>query len=124
MFSSLHVELLLEWNVVVRVAGITRAKNQSLIMARKESVYFVYILECSDKSLYTGITNNIERRFIAHKNGKGGHYTRGRRVVKFVYTETHPNRSSASKREAEIKSWKRKDKLALAAKTNRVSENI
>ncbi len=76
-------------------------------------MYFVYILECGDGSLYTGITNNLERRFAAHQNGKGGHYTRGRQVVKFLYTEEHPNRSSASKREAEIKSWHREDKLAL-----------
>jgi len=76
-------------------------------------VYFVYILECDDGSLYTGITNNLERRLEAHQSGKGGRYTRGRNVVKFVYTEEQPNRSSASKREAEIKSWRREDKLAL-----------
>lgn len=73
----------------------------------------VYILECADKSLYTGITNDIQRRFAEHRRGAGGHYTRSRRVVKIVYTEAHPDRSSALKREAYIKSWKRAQKMRL-----------
>jgi len=76
-------------------------------------MYLVYILECGDRSLYTGITTDVKRRFEQHKNGEGGHYTSARRVVKVVYTERHPDRSSASKREAEIKSWRRKKKLDL-----------
>ncbi|MEK7505518.1 MAG: GIY-YIG nuclease family protein [Patescibacteria group bacterium] len=75
--------------------------------------YFVYILECADKSLYTGITTDIKRRFTEHKNGEGGRYTRSRGVEKIIYTEKHPDRSSASKREAEIKSWRREKKLSL-----------
>lgn len=76
-------------------------------------MYFVYILECGDGSLYTGITNDLNKRLIAHQSGKGGRYTRGRQVIGFVYTERHPNRSVASKREAEIKSWRKEEKLAL-----------
>lgn len=76
-------------------------------------MYFVYILECGDGSLYTGITTDLGRRLAAHQSGKGGRYTRARKVVKFVYMEEHPNRSSASKREAEIKSWKKGRKLGL-----------
>lgn len=76
-------------------------------------MYFVYILECKDKTLYTGITTDLKRRFEQHKNKKGGHYTRAKGVAKIVFTEAHPNRSSASKREAEIKSWKRGKKLGL-----------
>ena len=76
-------------------------------------MYFVYILECGDGSLYTGITTDLERRFAAHQKGQGGHYTRSRQVVKFVYTEEHPNRSEASKREAEIKKWRKERKLEL-----------
>ena len=76
-------------------------------------MYFVYILECGDGSLYTGITNDLERRFAAHQKGLGGHYTRGRQVVKFVYTEEHPNRSEATKREAEIKKLRKERKLEL-----------
>ncbi len=76
-------------------------------------MYFVYIIECADKSLYTGITTDLKRRFIEHQTGKGGHYTRSRKVVRFVFTEEHLNRSSALKREAEIKSLKKKQKLEL-----------
>lgn len=76
-------------------------------------MYFVYILECKDGSLYTGITTDVKRRFDEHKRGIGGHYTRAKGVVKVVYTEKHPDRSSASKREAEIKGWPREKKLAL-----------
>lgn len=75
--------------------------------------YVVYLMECSDRSIYTGITTDLSRRFLEHKNGTGGHYTRAKRVVKILYSEKHPNRSSALKREAEIKRWKRKKKLAL-----------
>ncbi|MEK7564839.1 MAG: GIY-YIG nuclease family protein [Patescibacteria group bacterium] len=76
-------------------------------------MYFVYIIECKDKSLYTGITTDIERRFREHKNGMGGSYTRAKKVIKIVYKEKHPNRSSALKCEAEIKSWNRTKKLNL-----------
>jgi putative endonuclease len=76
-------------------------------------MYHLYIIECSDKSLYTGITTDLKRRFEEHKNKKGGHYTSSKTVVKIVYTEEHPDRSSALKREAEIKSWKKEKKLEL-----------
>jgi putative endonuclease len=79
-------------------------------------MYFVYIIECKDKSLYTGITNNLERRFHQHKSGTGGHYTSPKQVSKIVYTEEHPDRSSALKRETEIKSWPRDRKLELIKK--------
>jgi putative endonuclease len=76
-------------------------------------MYFVYLLKCGDNSLYAGITNDLDRRFTEHKNGNGGHYTRAHGAVKMVYTEQHLDRSSALKREAEIKSWSRKKKLGL-----------
>ena len=82
-------------------------------------MYLVYILQCGDKSLYTGITTDLKRRFAEHKAGEGGHYTSSRRAVKIVYTEQHPDRSSASKREAEIKSWHREKKLNLIKSGNR-----
>jgi putative endonuclease len=78
--------------------------------------YFVYILRCKDKSLYTGITNDLKRRFEEHKNGKGGHYTRSRQVLCIVYSEECKDRSSALKREAEIKRWSRGKKLAFIKK--------
>lgn len=74
-------------------------------------MYFVYVIECKDKTLYTGITTDIERRFKEHSLGKGGAYTRAKKVVMILYTEQFTNRSEASKREAEIKSWRREKKL-------------
>ncbi len=76
-------------------------------------MYFVYLLKCKDGSLYTGITTDVKRRFREHKKGVGGRYTRAKEAVKVVYTEKYPNRSIASKRESEIKSWRRERKLAL-----------
>lgn len=66
--------------------------------------YYVYILECADKTLYTGIATDIERRVEEHNSSdKGARYTRARRPVALVYSEAFPDRSSASKREYEIK---------------------
>ncbi|MHB8131932.1 MAG: GIY-YIG nuclease family protein [Mobilitalea sp.] len=76
--------------------------------------YYVYILECSDKTLYTGWTNNIEKRIEEHNNGRNGaKYTRGRRPAKVVYVETCPSLSDALKRESLIKQLSRKQKLSL-----------
>ncbi|MDO8515918.1 MAG: GIY-YIG nuclease family protein [bacterium] len=77
------------------------------------SAYYVYILRCTDKSLYTGITTDLKRRLEEHKNKKGGGYTRAHAAEKFVYTEKFPDRSKALKREAEIKSWDRNQKMGL-----------
>ncbi len=76
-------------------------------------MYFVYILKCADQSLYTGISTDVTRRFSEHKNGKGGHYTKSKGALKLLYVEGCKDRSSALKREAEIKSWTRKKKLEL-----------
>jgi len=76
-------------------------------------MYHVYIIECKNGSLYTGITTDIARRFKQHSAGAGGKYTRSQKVMRVVYTEPHPDRSAASKREAEIKSWPREKKLNL-----------
>ena len=76
-------------------------------------MYYVYIIECKDSSFYTGITTDIQRRFKEHKDGKGGAYTRSRKVKKVLYTEQFKTRSEALKREAQIKGWNRDRKLAL-----------
>jgi putative endonuclease len=76
-------------------------------------MYFVYILECGDGSLYTGITTDVKRRFAEHKSGAGGHFTRAKGAKRIVYTEEQPSRSAAQKREAEIKKLTREQKLAL-----------
>ncbi|MEW6087131.1 MAG: GIY-YIG nuclease family protein [bacterium] len=75
-------------------------------------MWFVYILECKNKSLYTGVTNNIERRFKEHLNKKA-HYTSYNAPVKLAYKETYQTRSKALKREAQIKRWTRRKKIAL-----------
>ncbi len=63
--------------------------------------------------MYAGITTDVQRRFEEHKNGKGGHYTRSHKPVKILYTELHRSRSSALKRESEIKNLNREQKLSL-----------
>lgn len=76
--------------------------------------WFVYILECSDKTLYTGITTDIEKRLAQHNDGNdGAKYTRVRRPVKCVYSESKKNRSEASKREYVIKKLTRAEKFKL-----------
>ena len=66
--------------------------------------WFVYMLRCRDNSVYTGITNNLNKRIEAHMSGNGSKYLRGRLPVKLIYKENFLNRSDASKREIEIKS--------------------
>lgn len=75
--------------------------------------WFVYILECADRTLYTGITNNLEKRIKAHTDGKGAKYTRGRGPLILRYTENHPTKGFALQREAVIKSLGRTQKLKL-----------
>jgi putative endonuclease len=76
--------------------------------------YFVYIVLCSDNTLYTGISTDIVRRMNEHNNSKrGSKYTRSRRPVKLVYVEECLDKSSALKRELSIKKLSRKNKLKL-----------
>jgi putative endonuclease len=76
-------------------------------------MYFVYLIKCKDGTIYTGITTDVKRRFQEHKDSRGGRYTNSRKVVKILYTEAHKNRSSALRREAQIKRWRREKKLNL-----------
>ncbi len=77
-------------------------------------MYFTYILECADTSLYVGCTNNLERRLVQHNESKqGAHYTKIRRPVVLKYTETFPTLGEARAREAELKRLSRAKKLAL-----------
>jgi predicted GIY-YIG superfamily endonuclease len=73
----------------------------------------VYILECADSSLYTGITKDLQSRLACHNDGSGAKYTRGRLPVRAVYTENVADRSSALQRELEIKGLSRTAKLDL-----------
>ena len=74
-------------------------------------MWIVYILQCIDKSYYTGITNNLKKRILEHKNGKGGRYTRSHKVIRLVYQEGLLTHSQALKREIEIKKWSREKKI-------------
>ncbi|MCB1531072.1 MAG: GIY-YIG nuclease family protein [Rhodospirillales bacterium] len=73
----------------------------------------VYILECGDGSLYTGITNDLSARLEAHESGKGAKYTKGRGPFTLLYYEECGDRSRASKRERVIKGLKREEKMEL-----------
>lgn len=77
--------------------------------------WFCYLLECADGTLYTGISNDLDKRLAAHNGGSASKYTRSRLPVKMVYAEPHADRASASRREAALKKMSRAAKLALAA---------
>lgn len=83
------------------------------------SLYFAYILECIDGSLYTGITTDLTRRLREHQKGTGGAYTRAHGALRLRYSKEFPNRSEASKAEAAIKKLTREEKLFLCD-TNRM----
>ena len=75
--------------------------------------WLVYILKCGDNSLYTGITKNIEKRLLAHEEGRGAKYTKGRGPFTIVYKKKFKSRSEATIRETEIKKLNSKEKNKL-----------
>ncbi|WP_353427018.1 GIY-YIG nuclease family protein [Polynucleobacter sp. MWH-UH19D] len=79
----------------------------------------VYLLECSDGTYYAGITNRLEHRINAHNLGQGARYTRSRGPVKLLATQEHPDRSTASKAEAQLKRLARSEKLAFFASADK-----
>lgn len=79
---------------------------------------YVYIVECSDHTLYTGWTNNLDNRINTHNAGKGAKYTRARLPVSLVYYEICNNRSDAMRREYQIKQMSRSEKLELIRRYN------
>lgn len=80
-------------------------------------MWYLYILQCGDGSLYTGITTDVEKRLEAHRSGKGAKYTRGRSPLEVKYREACGTHSDALKRELEVKHLSREEKLALIGKT-------
>ncbi|WP_396610968.1 GIY-YIG nuclease family protein [Haloferax sp. S1W] len=76
-------------------------------------MHFVYVLRCSDDSLYTGYTTDVERRVAEHDAGEGAKYTRGRTPVELVHVESYDSKSAAMSREYEIKQLSRRQKLDL-----------
>jgi len=76
-------------------------------------MWFVYILLCADKSLYTGISPDPQKRFEEHKAGRGGKYTRSHKPIRIVYLEEFATKSEALKRELEIKRWPKDKKVDI-----------
>jgi len=74
-------------------------------------MYYLYILLCNNKTLYTGITNDLEKRMQTHKLGKGSKYVRAHLPFKLIYSEEIASKSLALKREFEIKNWSRVKKI-------------
>lgn len=77
--------------------------------------WFVYLIECADGSIYTGITVDVNARYAAHSNGTGARYTRSHPPVKLLGCATHPDRASASKAEYRIKQLSAQEKRQFAA---------
>ena len=86
------------------------------MIEKMEKQWVLYILECKDGTLYTGITDDLERRLAAHRTGKGAKYTRGRGPLTLRYTEICEDHSHALRREYAVKQLKRAEKLALINK--------
>lgn len=76
-------------------------------------MFYIYLLECKDGSIYTGFTTDLKRRFNEHCSGRGGSYTRSKGAKRILYFEQFESRSSALKREAEIKGWRKNEKIRL-----------
>lgn len=82
-----------------------------------EPTQYVYILECGDGSYYTGWTNDLEKRYLAHQSGKGAKYTKSHQPVQLVYVETFTNKKAAMRHEYLYKQMSHKAKAALIKKT-------
>lgn len=76
-------------------------------------MWFVYMLLCKDGSFYTGVSDNPKQRFLDHKNGKGGRYTRSHKPTRIIYLEKLSSKSEALKRERKIKGWNRDKKIKI-----------
>lgn len=103
------------------VGGYRVSHDERMATRYNYLMYFTYILECSDKSLYVGCTNNLERRIDQHNNSKqGAHYTKIRRPVILKYKEIFETLNEARKRENEIKSWRKDKKLELISNNKEI----
>lgn len=84
---------------------------------------YTYIVRCCDATLYTGWTNDLDKRMEAHNSGKGARYTRSRRPVELVYFESFDTKQEAMRREWEIKQLNREEKLLLIAQKRENAQN-
>jgi len=83
--------------------------------AHDGSVWHLYVLECSDRTLYVGIAKDVDARFAAHSAGRGAKYTRTRRPLTILYRERCGDIATAMRRERQVKSWSRPQKIARLA---------
>lgn len=90
-------------------------------MMQADMPFFVYVLECSDGTLYTGWTNDVAARLSQHQAGRGARYTRSRRPLRLVYSEEAPSSAQARRREAAIKRLNRQSKLRLIDRTRQAT---
>jgi len=104
-------------DLAVTIEIEAKAKELAVLKLKQQltETWFVYILRCADGTLYTGITNNLERRVRQHNAGTASRYTRCRLPVTLIYQESQPHKSAALKRELEIKALSRKAKKQLIA---------
>lgn len=91
-------------------------------MSASSLSWYVYILQCSDGTFYTGSSNNLEKRVLSHNTGRGAKYTRGRSPVLLLYSEKTIDKSAALKREIEIKKLSREGKKELVASSIEVAK--
>jgi putative endonuclease len=92
------------------------------LVGEERTPWTCYILECADGTLYTGITNDVERRLLRHGRGLASKYTRARRPVRLVHAEAFPGPAEAARREAQIRKLPREKKLALAGRAASAGE--
>jgi len=97
----------------IKRCGFWKRPHSTEPQAENALSWTVYILRCSDDTLYTGITKDIDRRIAQHERGLGAKYTRGRGPYRVLYTERHETKGHALKREAEIKALDKAAKLQL-----------
>lgn len=90
-----------------------KEKEETYGVDKKAEPWFLYMLRCSDGSLYTGVTNNLERRLTMHNKGTASRYTRTRLPVEMLYHETCASRTQAMVRECAVKAFSRKQKDEL-----------
>ena len=90
--------------------------NPALFGEMMDKMWNVYVLQCGDGSLYTGISTDVDRRLEEHRSGKGAKYTRSRGPLELVYREVCTDKSAALRRELEIKALSRTEKLKLIEK--------
>ena len=97
---------------------IDRLDGQTISIGQWILDWIVYILGCADGTLYTGITNDLDRRMSEHESGQGAKYTKGRGPFQLIYSETCQGRGPASRRESQIKALNREQKLKLVSGLN------